>query len=149
VRIALDSAILVRANHRAEGVARALLAEILNRGHILILSASILEELEASFRYPRLIKRFGLRGPDVSDYLSALKMSSVMVEIDTTLTPPIRDIKDLHVVQAAIAGRAEYLCTLDRHFYDEAIGEFCARRGITIITDVDLIRLVRAAGGMQ
>ena len=122
--VTLDSAILVRANHRARGVARALLAEILNRGHILIISSSILEELQASFQYPRLIKLFGLRGPDVSDYLSALKVSGVMVEVDRAMAPPIKDPKDVHVVQAAITGKAKYLCTLDRHFYDGAAVRF-------------------------
>jgi predicted nucleic acid-binding protein len=99
VRIALDSAILVRANHRAE--------------------------------------------------LSALKISGVMVEIDKTIAPPIRDGKDVHVIQTALSGKAEYLCTLDRHFYDSAFVEFCARRGVRIINDVDLIRLIRTGGATQ
>jgi predicted nucleic acid-binding protein len=98
LRIAFDSAILVRANQRATGSARALLLEVLD-----------------------------------------------LVEPDETVAPPIRDPDDIHVIQMAVAGQADYLCTLDAHFYDPTVLAFCLSKGVRVITDVELLRLIRAA----
>jgi hypothetical protein len=34
------------------------------------------------------------------------------------------------------------ICTLDRHFYDPPVIEFCRMRNIRIMTDVELIGLL-------
>jgi putative PIN family toxin of toxin-antitoxin system len=145
VRITLDSTILVRANRRASGPARALLLELLDRGHRLVLSASILEEVERVLHYPRLFKRFGLTEAEITQFVGFLAATAEIVEVDETLTAPIRDPKDVHILQTAIGGKAEYLCTLDEHFRDSLVVTFCSNRGITVISDLDLLRLVREA----
>jgi putative PIN family toxin of toxin-antitoxin system len=145
VRITLDSTILVRANQRVAGPARALLLELLDRGHRLVLSASVLEEVERVFHYPRLLKRFGLSETEITQFVAFLAASAEIVEIDETLTAPIRDPKDVHILQTAICGKADYLCTLDQHFRETPVVKFCSNRGITVISDLDLLRLVREA----
>jgi predicted nucleic acid-binding protein len=65
------------------------------------------------------------------------------VSTETSVIPPIRDLDDIHVIQAAICGKADYLCTLDQHFYKDAVVTFCADRGITILNDVDLLNHLR------
>ena len=57
--------------------------------------------------------------------------------------PPIRDPDDIHVVQAAIRGKADYLCTLDQHFFEAPVVAFCADRGVTVISDIDLLKKLR------
>lgn len=143
MRITLDSAILVRANQRATGPARALLLELLDGGHRLVLSDSILEEVERVLHYPRLAKRFALSDSEIVEYIAFLAASAKIVEINESVTPPIRDFKDIHILQTAISGKSEYLCTLDGHFYEVPVLAFCADRGITVITDLDLLRLIR------
>jgi putative PIN family toxin of toxin-antitoxin system len=145
VRITLDSTILVRANQRATGPARALLLELLDRGHSLVLSASILEEVERVLHYPRLLKRFGLTATEITHFVAFLAASAEIVEVDETLTAPIRDPNDVHILQTAVGGKADYFCTLDEHFKEALVVEFCANRGITVISDLDLLRLVREA----
>lgn len=143
MRIALDSTIIVRANQRARGPARALLLELLDRGHALILSASVLEEVERVLHYPRLLKRFALTEHEITQFIAFLSVSAEIVEVDENIAPPIRDPKDIHVLQTAITGKAEYLCTLDQHFYETAVVAFCSDRGVTVISDLDMLRLVR------
>jgi putative PIN family toxin of toxin-antitoxin system len=143
VRITLDSTILVRANQRAAGPARALLLELLDRGHRLVLSASVLDEVERVLHYPRLLKRSGLTETEITRFIAFLAASAEIVEVDETLTAPIRDPKDVHILQTAIGGKADYLCTLDEHFKDTVVVMFCSNRGITVISDLDLLRLVR------
>jgi uncharacterized protein len=143
VRITLDSTILVRAHRRATGPARALLVELLQGGHRLVLSGSLLEEVERVLHYPRLVKRFALTGAEITAFVAFLAASADVVEVDEALMPPIRDPKDVHIVQTAVSGKAEYLCTLDEHFYETLFVEFCSERGIQVISDLNLLRLVR------
>jgi len=49
------------------------------------------------------------------------------------------------VVLTALAGQADILCTLDGDFYDPDVLSFCSRYGIRVMTDTDLIRLIREA----
>ena len=145
MRITLDSTILVRANQRATGSARVLLLELLDHRHRLILSGSVLEEVERVLHYPRLLKRFALTEVEITRFVAFLAASSEIVEIDETITPPIRDPKDIHILQTAIGGKAEYLCTLDEHFYEMPVVAFCSNRDVTIISDLDLLLLVRSS----
>ena len=143
MRIALDSTILVRAHQKATGPARALLLELLEGGHRLILSGTILEELERVLYYPRLRQRSNLTSREIAVYLSFLAAAAQIVQVDEALTPPIRDPQDVHVLQTALAGNAQYLCTLDQHFYDCPVVAFCSERGLSMISDVDLLALIR------
>ncbi len=144
MRITLDSAILVRANQRASGPAKALFHEILDRGHSLVLSGSVLEEVERVLHYPRLLNRFSLTEIEITQFFALLVTSAEIVEADDTIAAPIRDPNDLHILQTAISGKVDYLCTLDEHFYEAKVVAFCSNWGIKVISDLDLLRLIRA-----
>jgi predicted nucleic acid-binding protein len=66
-----------------------------------------------------------------------------LVEVDDAMKAPIRDPEDIHILQTAVSGRAEYLCTMDEHFYAQAVIDSCLNRGITVMSDLDLLRFVR------
>ena len=119
------------------------MVELLQGGHRLVLSGSLLEEVERVLHYPRLVKRFALTGAEITAFVAFLAASADVVEVDEALMPPIRDPKDVHIVQTAVSGKAEYLCTLDEHFYETPVVEFCSERGIQVISDLNLLRLVR------
>ena len=103
----------------------------------------MLEELERVLSYPRLIKASKLQPKQVTEYLEFLSISSNMVEIDETLLVPIRDPEDVHVLQTAVAGKAEIVCTLDAHFYEVTALAFCETHGIQMLKDLELVRLIR------
>ena len=102
----LDSTILVRAHRRAAGPARALLVELLQRGHRLVLSGSLLEEVERVLHYPRLVKRFALTDAEITAFVSFLAASADVVGVDEATPPPIRDPNDVHILQTAITGKS-------------------------------------------
>jgi predicted nucleic acid-binding protein len=60
VRILLDTAILVRASGTSRGLARALLHQVIESKHILVLSNEMLYELAKVLRYPRMLALHGL-----------------------------------------------------------------------------------------
>jgi putative PIN family toxin of toxin-antitoxin system len=105
----------------------------------------MLDEVERVLHYPRLVKRFGLSEQAIAEYVAFLANSAEIVELDTTIWPPIRDPKDVHIIQTAINGKAEYLCTLDKHFFEPQVVEFCSNYALSIISDLDLLRLIRVA----
>ncbi|MGC1722312.1 MAG: hypothetical protein WA746_25280, partial [Isosphaeraceae bacterium] len=43
------------------------------------------------------------------------------------------------VVYTALAGAADVICTVDRHFYEPNVLQFCSRFGIRIMDDVELL----------
>ena len=50
----------------------------------------------------------------------------------------MRDPTDIVVLQTAIVGEADVLCTLDTDFYDAHTSAFCSMAGIEVCTDREL-----------
>jgi len=147
VRIVLDTTILVRANDSCHGLARALIFGIISSENSLVLSNEMLYELARVLRYPRLRSLYGLSEERVYDYIAFLRGASEIVTLNVLLNAPIRDLNDLIVVQTAVLGEADVLCTTDDDFYDTAITNFFRGVGITVLDDIALIGQIRARGG--
>jgi putative PIN family toxin of toxin-antitoxin system len=144
VKIVLDTTILVRANDRSNGLARDLLMHIVESNHTLVLSNEMLHELAKVLRYPRLRKYFGLSEKRIYDYVGFLREISEIVELNPLLTTPIRDVNDIIVMQTAILGEADTLCTTDDDFFEEPARPFLDRLGIIVLDDISLIHRLRS-----
>ena len=145
MRVLLDANILVRANEKSYGPARKLLLDLISRRHILLTSADILIELARVLRYPRVQAMFGLSEEQIYQYVQFLKSVCVIVPSSpgTGRNFPIRDAADAPVLEAAIAGEADLICTLDSDFYTAEIAAFCAVAGITVLDDISLLDRLR------
>ena len=143
MRVVLDTGLLARAHPNATGLARLLLELVLVREDTLILTHSILCELARAMRYPRLRRQSKLSELEIDAHIAWLEARAQIVQIFDAPIPPIRDPNDIHIVQAAICASAEYLCTLDKHFFEEPTVAFCADRGVTVISDIDLLKKLR------
>jgi putative PIN family toxin of toxin-antitoxin system len=144
VKIVLDTSILVRANERSFGIARELLIRIVNSEHRLVLSNEMLYELTRVLRYPRLQAFYDLPENLVYDYVAFLRHSSEMVILNPLVTAPIRDVNDVIVMQTAIIGEADILCTKDEDFFEKPAGEYLNKMGITVMDDIALIKRSRS-----
>ena len=51
----------------------------------------------------------------------------------------MRDPKDIAVLQTAILGNADVICTLDTDFYAADTQAFCAALGVQVCTDAELV----------
>ena len=87
--------------------------------------------------------RWGLRPPEVEQYLQILASLSEVVAPLSGSPIVLRDMDDDPIVYTAVAGGADVLCTLDAHFYEDAVQSFCAQKGVKIMDDVELLRLIR------
>jgi putative PIN family toxin of toxin-antitoxin system len=144
VRIVLDTTILVRAHEGCRGPARQLLVDLVPSSHRLILCNEILYEVAKVLRYPRMQALHGLQETRIYDYVGFLREVAEMIEPNPLLSVPIRDVNDIVVVQTAVIGGANVICTKDEDFYDPAITEFLSRQGISVLDDLALIRRMKS-----
>ena len=145
MRIVLDTNILVRANPRAsqQGLARDLLLTTVSGPHTLILSAAILTEVRRVLAYPHVQARWPLTPETIEQYLALLVAAGIVVESSSTPLNVVSDPNDDPILQTAIAGRADVLCTRDEAFRHEVVALFCRAHGIRILGDITLIQELR------
>ena len=144
MKIVLDNTILVRAHEQAHGLGRELLTSLIESKHVLLLSNEMLHELARVLRYPRLQKFFGLTEDLVYNYVAFLRRSAEIVTLTPLLTAPIRDVNDVIVVQTAVIGEADILCTNDEDFFQRPIAQYLSNHGISVLDDVALMQRVRS-----
>jgi putative PIN family toxin of toxin-antitoxin system len=113
--------------------------------HTLILSPFLLEEVERVLAYPRLQALWPLTPGEIRGYTAALDDLGEMVHPEPVVPAVVTDPKDDPVVQTALLGRADVLCTPDRHFYTPSVLDFLRRHSIQVMSDVLL--LMRLRGG--
>jgi|SRR6185312_1571346 len=146
MRIVLDTNILVRAGAKARGPARELLEAITaSPKHTLILSPFLLRELERVFSYARVRAFSKLSDEEITEYLNYLRTPGPAELIFPGPAPRVvpSDSDDDSVVHTAVVGRANCLCTLNRHFFHPDVLEYCGQRGVVVINDVDLLDCLR------
>ena len=144
MKITLDSTILVRAFVGSGGLARRLLFTILDGDHVLVLSSEILAETSRVLRYPRMRARHGMPDSRIYEYVMFLQSVATMVRPDPMLIAPIRDPNDIVVLQTAIIGGAEAICTTDDDFFSSPASAFLQSTGILVFTDEELPTRIRS-----
>lgn len=148
MRHVLDTNILVRADISPQGPAQHLIGRLRsdNTQH-LVLSWPILDELREVLSYPRLQARHGLNNDEIDKYIRLLEQASEVV-IPMTGSPIVRsDPDDDVVLYTAVTGHANVLCTCDTGFWEDEALAFCAAHGIEVMTDVELLRSLKALCG--
>jgi putative PIN family toxin of toxin-antitoxin system len=144
VKITLDSTILIRAFDNTGGLARQLLFTILDGEHVLVLSNEILAETSKVLRYPRMRGRHGMSDGKIYEYVMFLQSVATIVRPDPTLIVPIRDPNDIVIIQTAMIGGAEAICTTDEDFFTSPASAFLQSVNIPVFTDAELIRRLRS-----
>ncbi|MEX2091069.1 MAG: putative toxin-antitoxin system toxin component, PIN family [Pirellulales bacterium] len=145
MRIVLDTNILARATPGKSGPAAAV-REAIRPPHLLVLSSHLLTELAEVLRYERVRRLHGLTEGEIEFFVDALRLDALIVEVElpaiTAIVP--NDPDDDPIVATAVVGRAEYLCSLDRHLFRPEVQAHCAQRGVRVVTDVELLALLRS-----
>jgi predicted nucleic acid-binding protein len=145
MRILLDSNILARAAGPVLGLARELVQRLTHHDHELLLSPFLVAELVRALRYERVRRIHGFSEDEIDQFVTDLVLVAVMVvPRDSNSIEGLADPDDVLVVQAAIEGQVEVLCTLDRHLHQGKVVEYCRSRGVEILTDVELITRLRS-----
>jgi len=105
-----------------------------------IVAWELAEELVAVLRRPR-IRRYGIREQDIIDVLEVLAPFLPSVDVDVEL--PMRDAKDLPVVEASLVGRAEAIISGDRDLLDHSeLRAGLLARGVRVMTPAEALSFI-------
>ena len=72
-----------------------------------------------------------------------LEAAGVLVELPEVSPAIISDPDDDPILQTAILGRADILCTRDEAFRYEVVEQVCAAHGTRVLDDIALMREFR------
>lgn len=107
----------------------------------LIVSEALLNELERVLARPSILRRSGYTRGDAASFIEALADGAVLVETTEKVTVISADPDDNHLLEAAIAGNADYIVSGDKQVLD--VGAF---RGVRIVTPARFLAVLVAAG---
>lgn len=144
MRIVLDTNIVVRAVIGPQGPAGELLDRI-RSPHMLIVSPDMLAEVYDVLTRDHITSLHGLTQGEVREFVQRLEAASLVVAFPQESVPVVvpTDRDDDVVIATAVAGRADVICTLDRHLHRQQVCDYCAERGIRILKDDELLRELR------
>ena len=145
MRAVLDTNVLVRSSKNATGPARECFLSFESDQHILLISQYLLAELARVMTYPRVMAQHKLSPEEIREFLQAVETVGELVETPQDEMPAVvsADPDDDPIVQLAVLGHAEVLCTLDRHIRSDSVKAHCQTFGIRVLTDVELLSLLR------
>jgi putative PIN family toxin of toxin-antitoxin system len=146
VKITLDTSILIQAFGRGSLIAQQVLDIILTSGeHRLVLSNALLAETSRVLRYPRLQTIHGKSEAEIYAFIGHLRSVAEIVQPDPLLPAPIRDPNDAIVMQTAILGSVDVLCSVDSDFSSPPAQGFLVAAGIDVLTARALLDRLRNA----
>lgn len=144
MRIMCDTNVLVRSALSPAGAASELL-RIVALDHVLVTSSAQFAELLDVLRRPSIAALHKLDDHGIRRVITRLYKLAVVVALPAEIPQIVHgDPKDNPIVMTAIAGRAEVLCTLDRHIRDEQVRQYCRQQGVRVLTDAELLKELRA-----
>src|ERR1019366_1302426 len=111
------------------------------------LSPFLLSELARVLRYKRMRKLHKLDDTQLDAYVQSLQSAGLVVNppAGTATAVVSADPDDDPVDATAVAGQADVLCTRDHHLQSPAVRTYCSSAGIQVLTDIELLQILRAS----
>lgn len=142
--VVCDANILIRAAWSLSGPAAEVVDRLARSPHQLVCSHVLLTEVERTLKAPRLRQRHQLDDAAIERFIRALELLADIVVVPVGPPPVVvGDPLDDHVVFTAEEYRADVICTRDRHLFHPSVLAYCSRRGIRILTDLELLAELR------
>jgi len=121
IRAVIDTNILIRALIKPRGTVGPILTLLRAGVYELITSEPLLEELIAKLALPRIRNKYHLTDEDIGTFLAFIMLRGRIVHPERTINV-CRDPRDDMVLEAAVAGGADYIVTGDDDLL--VLGEF-------------------------
>jgi predicted nucleic acid-binding protein len=79
----------------------------------------------------------------IYNFTGWLRDAAEIIALNPLALAPIRDRNDIFVLQTALRGEADVICTGDRDFFEPPASVFLASVGISVLTDAQLLRRLK------
>jgi uncharacterized protein len=112
-RIVLDTNLLVSGLIVPHGLPHRLIAEWRQGTFRLLVTDAILAEYAAVLGRPRFAEKYGLTPAVVAALLRRMRVQGERILPMEMVPVAVRDVKDIHLLVAALGGNADYLVTGD------------------------------------
>jgi putative PIN family toxin of toxin-antitoxin system len=112
IRAVVDTNIFIRALIRPQGTVGPIIPRLAREEYKLIYSKVLLEELNEKIHLPRLQERYKVQEYNIQALLDAIALRGDLVT-PTRTVKVCRDEDDNRVLEAAVAGKADYIVTSD------------------------------------
>ena len=96
-------------------------------------------------RYPQIRRLTRLTERQIAEYVGFLSEVAELVDIGPPIPSPTPDTDDWTVLRTAIHGDVDVLCSLDGHLRRNDLAGIYEHYNINVMTDVELLRLLRGA----
>jgi uncharacterized protein len=118
MNVVLDTNILVSGIARPHGAPGQIVTAWFEGAFELVVSEELLDEIRRVMSYPRIRKLMasvGLSDKDLEDFVDILRFKAVTIDTTEVVLPvQPRDDKDIPVLEAFVASKADYLVTGDK-----------------------------------
>lgn len=143
MKVLCDTNVLVRVLLSPDGAAATLFG-MLRASHRLITSVAQLRELFDVIGRESIVALHKLPLTRQKRFIARLYKMADMVPLPASVPQVVpHDPKDNPIVITAIAGRADVLCTLDRHFFHPDVIAYCVAHGVRVLRDTELLQELR------
>jgi putative PIN family toxin of toxin-antitoxin system len=112
LRAVVDTNILIRALIKPHGTVGPILTQLAANAYTLVYSQPLLDELVEKLALPRIRVKYGLDNQAIETTLALLALRGELVQ-PTRAVRVCRDPDDNALIEAALAGGAEYVVTGD------------------------------------
>ncbi|HTP32617.1 MAG TPA: putative toxin-antitoxin system toxin component, PIN family [Candidatus Acidoferrales bacterium] len=137
MRLVLDTSVLVAAVRSSLGASRQLLIAGLKGRYSLLVSVPLMMEYQAVLLRQEHLEAGRVSAAAVEEILKAVASVAVPVRLAYLWRPMLRDPDDEMVLETAVNGAADYLCTLNTRDFAPA-GQF----GIAVVSPGKAWRLL-------
>jgi len=121
LRIVVDTSVMVAALRSGRGASRQLLIAALTRRYVLPVSVPLMLEYQAVLARPEHLDAAHVSVTDIDQLLSAVAAVLEPVRLAYVWRPALKDPSDEMVLDTAVNGMADGLCTLNVQDFEPAI----------------------------